>query len=87
MGNEKKLLLRDFNCTTDEMKRDSKNKTIYKRHFNYALSKHTVDNRLNDHGKGCTQIPLSSPATIDFVDKTYNRQGLYWYKNGKQYQD
>ena len=37
-GNEKKILLGDFNCTMDKMERDGRNKTLCKCHFNYALS-------------------------------------------------
>ena len=47
-GNENKIILGDFNCTMDKMERDDRNKTLYKCHFNYALSKLIVDNGLED---------------------------------------
>ena len=47
-GNENKIILGDFNCTMDKMERDGRNKTLYKCHFNYALSKLIVDNGLED---------------------------------------
>ena len=46
--NENKIILGDFNCTMDKMERDGKNKTLYKCHFNYALSKLIVDNGLEN---------------------------------------
>ena len=47
-GSESKAILGDFNCNMDKMKRDGRNKTLYKCHFNYALSKLIVDNGLED---------------------------------------
>ena len=47
-GNGNKIILGDFNCTMDKMERDGRNKTLYKCHFNYALSKLIVDNGLED---------------------------------------
>ena len=47
-GNENKIILGDFNYTMDKMERDGRNKTFYKCHFNYALSKLIVDNDLED---------------------------------------
>ena len=47
-GNENKITLGDFNCTMDKMERDGRNKTLYKCHFNYALSKLIMDNELED---------------------------------------
>ena len=47
-GNENKIILGDFDCTMNKMERDGKNKTLYKCHFNYALSKLIVDNGLED---------------------------------------
>ena len=47
-GNENKIILGDFNCTMDKMEKDGRNKTLYKCHFNYALSKLIVDNGLED---------------------------------------
>ena len=35
--NEKKIILGGFNDTINKMERDSRNKTLYKWHFNYAL--------------------------------------------------
>ena len=49
------------------MEKNGRNKAIYKRHFNYALSKFIVDNGLADYGEGRTQILLSSLATIDLL--------------------
>ena len=46
--NKNKIILGDFNCTMDKMERDGRNKTLYKCHFNYALSKLIVDNGLED---------------------------------------
>ena len=43
-GNENKIVLGDFNCT----KRDGRNKTLYKYHFNHGLSIQIVDNGLED---------------------------------------
>ena len=47
-GNENKTILGDFNCTMDKMERDGRNKTLYKCHFNYPLSKIIVDNGLKN---------------------------------------
>ena len=47
-GNESKIILGDFNCTMDKIERDGRNKTLYKCHFSYALSKLIVDNGLED---------------------------------------
>ena len=37
-GNVNKIIPGDFNCTMDKMERDSKNKALYRCHFNYSLS-------------------------------------------------
>ena len=47
-GNEKKIILGDFNCTMNKMEGDGRNKTLYKYHFYYALSKLILDNGLED---------------------------------------
>ena len=49
-GNENKIMLGDLNSTMDKIDRDSENKTqrIYRRCSNFALSKLTVDNGLED---------------------------------------
>ena len=47
-GNENKIILGGFSCTMDKMERDGRNKTLYKCHFNYTLSKLIVDNGLED---------------------------------------
>ena len=49
-GNERKIILEDFNCTMDKMDRDGENKTqrLYRSCSNYALSKLIVDNGLED---------------------------------------
>ena len=39
------------------------------------------------YGEGRTQIRLSSPITIDLKAQDQDRQGVYWYKSCKQYQD
>ena len=36
-GNEKKIIIGDFNCTMYKMERDGRNKTLYKFHLIYAL--------------------------------------------------
>ena len=35
--NENKIIFGDFNCTMDKTERDGRNKTLYRRHLNYAL--------------------------------------------------
>ena len=47
-GNDNKLILWDFNCTMDKIKRSGQNKAIYICRFIYALSKIIVDNGLED---------------------------------------
>ena len=47
-GNENKIILGNFNCVMDKMERDGRNATLYKCHFNYALSKLIVHNGLED---------------------------------------
>ena len=47
-GNENKIILGDFNCTMDKMERDGRNRTLYKCHFNFVLSKLIVYNGLED---------------------------------------
>ena len=49
-GNEKKIFFRDFNCTIGKIDADSENKIqrLYRRRFNYVLSKLIVDNGLED---------------------------------------
>ena len=65
-GNENEIILGDFICTMDKTQRDGRNKTFYRCRFNYALSKLIMlDWRI--YGEGRTQIPLSSPATIDLL--------------------
>ena len=50
MGNEKKIMLGDLNCTMDKIDRDGENKTerLYRCCSNYALLKIIVDNGLED---------------------------------------
>ena len=43
---KKKKILGDFNCTMDKMKKNGRNKALYRCRFNYALSKLVVDNGL-----------------------------------------
>ena len=64
-GNENKMILGDFNCTMDKMERDGRNKTFYKCHFNYALSKLILDNGMENLSR--TENPDSSEFTC------YNR--------------
>ena len=47
-GNENKIMLGDFNRIMDKIEKYGRNKTLYKCHFNYALSKLIVDNGLED---------------------------------------
>ena len=47
-GNTNRIILGDFNCTMDKMERDGRSETLYKYHFDYALSKLIMDNRLED---------------------------------------
>ena len=47
-GNENKIILGEFNCTMNKIKRDGKNKTLYRCCFNYVLSKLIVNNGLED---------------------------------------
>ena len=44
--NENKLMLGDFNCRVDKKERNGSNKTLYKFHFSYALSKLIVDKEI-----------------------------------------
>ena len=53
--------------TTDKMERDGRNETLYRCRLNYVLSKLIVDNDWRIYGESKTQIPLSSPATIDLL--------------------
>ena len=78
-GNENKLILGDFNCTMDKMERNSRNKTLYKYHFNYGLSKLIVDNGLE--GLGRRENPNSSEFTC------YNRSSGTISAIGRVYAD
>ena len=64
-GNEKKIIIGDFNCTLDKMGRDEGNKTQkrYRCHSNFALSKLIMECRI--YGGGRSRILLSSPTMID----------------------
>ena len=64
-GNENKTILGDFNCTMDKMERDGRNKTVYKFHFNYAMSKPIEDNGLEDLRR------RENPDSSEFTN--YNR--------------
>ena len=48
--NENKIIFEDLNCTMDKIDRNGENRAqrLYRRCFNYALSKLIVDNRLED---------------------------------------
>ena len=76
-GNENKIILGDFNCTMDKMERNGRNKTLYKCHFNCALSKIIVDNRLeglwrreNPDSPEFTHYNRSS-STRSTIDRVY----------------
>ena len=76
-GNKNRLILGDFNCTMDEKGRDGRNKTLYKCHFNYALSKLIVDNGLehlwrreNPDSPEFTRCDRSS-GTRSRIDRVY----------------
>ena len=67
-GNENKIIFGEFQCTMDKMERNDGNKTD----FRYAVSIMPWQNSLwimNSmiYGEGRTQIPLSSPVTIDLL--------------------
>ena len=47
-GNDNKMTLGEFNCTMHKVQGGGRDKTLYKCHFNYALSKLIVDNGLED---------------------------------------
>ena len=47
-GNKNKIMLGDSNCSMDKIERDSRNKTLYRCPFNYALSKLNAYNGLED---------------------------------------
>ena len=64
--NENKIIFGDFNSAIDKMDKDGRNETqrLYRCGSNYALSKFWImGSRI--HGKGRTQIPLTSPTAID----------------------
>ena len=42
-GKKNKRTLGDFNCIMDKLKRDGRNKILFKCHFNYAPSKFIVN--------------------------------------------
>ena len=75
-GNEKEIILGDFNCTMDKMDKYGGNKTqiLYRCCSKYSL---IVNNGLRIYGEGRTQIPLSSPAIIGPLARIQDRQGLY----------
>ena len=74
-GNEKEIILGDFNCTMDKMDKYGGNKTqrLYRCCSKYAL---IVNNGLRIYGEERTQIPLSSPAIIGPLARIQDRQGL-----------
>ena len=64
--NENKVMIGNFNCTTDKMERDGGNKTLYVISIMPCQnSSWIMDWRI--YGEGRTQIPLSSPTRIDFL--------------------
>ena len=76
-GNENKMILGDFNCAMYKIERDGWNKTLYRYCFSYALSKLTMDNRLEDLWKkknpdssGFTSYDRSS-GTRSGIDGVY----------------
>ena len=79
-GNKNKIILEDFNCTTDNMGRDGEKKT----------NKHLIDVfpiipcqnsswiiGLKIYGEGRAQILLGSSATIGPLARIRHRQGLH----------
>ena len=76
-GNENKIILGGFNCTMDKMERDGRNKTLYRCHFNYALSKLIVDNGLKDlwgkENSGSSEFTRydRSSGTRSRIDRVY----------------
>ena len=78
-GNENKIILEDFICTVDKINRMVK---IKQKDFIGAAPVMPCQNSsrimgLRFYGEGRTQIPLSSPATIDPLARIQDRQGLY----------
>ena len=66
-GNENKIILGDFNCTMDKWRG-----MVEIKHFINVISIMHCQNSLwimdwRIYGEGRTQIPLSSPATIDLL--------------------
>ena len=77
---ENKIILGDFNCTTDKMERDCGNKIqLYRCRFNYALSKLIVDNGLEDLWR------RENPNTSMFT--CYDRSSVTRSKIDKVYTD
>ena len=77
-GNENKIIFGDFQCTMDKMERNDENKAD----FRYAVSIMPWQNSLwimNSmiYGEGRTQIPLSSPVTIDLLAQDTRVDRIY----------
>ena len=78
-GNDNKIILGDFNSTMDKMERDCSNKTLYRCCFNYTLSKHILDNGLEDLWR------KENPSSSEFTH--YNRSSGTRSRMGKVYTD
>ena len=64
--NKNKIILGGFNCTMDKIERDGRNKTLYVISIIPCQnSSWIMDWKI--YGEGRTQIPLSSPTTIDLL--------------------
>ena len=72
----KKIILRDFNCTMEKMDRYGGYKTerLYRCCSNYAL---IMDNGLRIYGEGRNKISVTSPAMIGPLERVQDKQGLY----------
>ena len=79
--NGNRIILGDFNYTMDEMDKDGGNKTQrrYRCGFNYALSKHIVDNGVEDLWR------RENPDCSEFTH--YNRSSHTRSRIGRVYTD
>ena len=75
---ENKITLGDFNCTTDEIDRDGRNKKdsidvvpiMPCQHSSWIMG-------LRIYGAGRTQNPLSPPAVIGSLERIQDKHSLY----------
>ena len=70
--------MEDFNYTMDKMKRDGRNKTIYRCRSHYAQPKIIVGNGLEDLRRW-ENPDFSSPATIDLLEQGLGYTGSILY--------